>query len=157
MRRPRADRDALLVGAHVGEPVAQVAEVDQERGARESEFHHRHERVAAGKETCFIISFGQELDHLVEVVWCGVGEGCGNQATFYRERQIFSGVIGMSMWLTPCPRSASTMALTVAAGAPVAPLSPQPFSPKGFTGEGVNSSALSTGGSTSQLGSMYSR
>jgi hypothetical protein len=44
-------------------------------------------------------------------------------------RQIFSAVTGMSIWATPNSDSASTMALTTAAGAGVVPPSPPPLAP----------------------------
>ena len=43
----------------------------------------------------------------------------------------FSGVIGISMCVTPRCRSASTTALTIAGGAPTVADSPTPFAPSG--------------------------
>src|SRR5262249_10107133 len=51
---------------------------------------------------------------------------------WWMARQIFSGVAGISRWRTPWPFSASTMALEIAAGAPIAPASPQPLTPSGL-------------------------
>jgi hypothetical protein len=49
-------------------------------------------------------------------------------------RQTACGVAGMAMF--SCP-SASVMALMSAAGAAIAPASPQPFTPSGLDGHGV--------------------
>src|ERR1700737_5382065 len=43
--------------------------------------------------------------------------------------QIRFGVVGMSMWLTHYCEGASTTALVTAAGEPIVPTSPQPFTP----------------------------
>src|SRR5262247_1040584 len=51
--------------------------------------------------------------------------------------QTFGGVIGMSMCLTPRCHSASTTALTIAAGAPTVADSPTPLAPSGWWGDGV--------------------
>jgi hypothetical protein len=51
--------------------------------------------------------------------------------------QIRFGVVGMSMWLTPYCESASTTALVTAAGEPIVPTSPQPFTPIGVCALGV--------------------
>src|SRR6185437_6978902 len=51
-----------------------------------------------------------------------------------RARQTFSGVAGISNSLTP---SASVTAFITAAGAAMAPASPQPFTPKGLDGQAV--------------------
>jgi hypothetical protein len=51
--------------------------------------------------------------------------------------QIRFGVVGMSMWLTPYCESASTTALVTAAGEPIVPTSPHPFTPIGVCALGV--------------------
>ena len=62
------------------------------------------------------------------------------------------GVAGMSMWLTPSGRSASSMALITAGGAPIAPASPQPFTPSGLNGVGVQRVATWKDGRSSARG-----
>src|SRR5207245_4858171 len=65
---------------------------------------------------------------------------------------IFSGVIGMSMWRTPSGERASTTELTTAGEQPIVPASPTPFTPSGFTGDGVVVWLLSIQGSMDALG-----
>src|SRR5690349_225865 len=52
----------------------------------------------------------------------------------FNARQTFSGVAGMSKVFTP---SASVTAFMKAAGAAIAPASPQPLTPSGFDGQAV--------------------
>jgi hypothetical protein len=56
---------------------------------------------------------------------------------FFSTCHTFSGVIGMSMCVTPRCRNASTTALAIAGGAPTVADSPTPFAPNGWCGEGV--------------------
>ena len=46
--------------------------------------------------------------------------------------QTFSGLAGMFMWRTPYSFSALTTAFITAGGEPMAPTSPQPFTPNGL-------------------------
>src|SRR5271170_363877 len=55
-------------------------------------------------------------------------------------RHTVSGVNGMSISVTPRGASASSTALTIAAGAAIAPASPQPFAPRGLCVHGWLSS-----------------
>ena len=52
--------------------------------------------------------------------------------------QIFCGVSGMSRCAMPNGASASSTACTIVGGAPIEPLSPIPFTPSGFVGDGVS-------------------
>src|SRR6185503_14416967 len=54
-----------------------------------------------------------------------------------RSFHTFAAVIGLSMCRTPRCQSASTTALTIAAGAPTVADSPTPFAPSGWCGDGV--------------------
>src|SRR5690606_19906425 len=54
--------------------------------------------------------------------------------TFWRARQIFSGVTGI--WMSASPRASRT-ALSTAGVDPMAPASPIPFAPNGLVGVGV--------------------
>ena len=56
-------------------------------------------------------------------------------------RQTASDVSGMSMSVTPSGDSASRTALTIAAGAAIAPASPQPLAPRGLCVQGWLSSS----------------
>ena len=60
--------------------------------------------------------------------------------------QIFCGVSGMSMCRTPNGESASTTEFTTAGEHPIVPASPTPFTPSGFTGDGVSVWLLSIHG-----------
>lgn len=59
----------------------------------------------------------------------------------FAARQIFSFVAGMSMWTTP---TASQIAFMIAGGDPIAPASPQPFTPSGLCVHGVGLSECCT-------------
>ncbi len=59
-------------------------------------------------------------------------------SAFTIARHTRSGVAGMSSRATPISPSASTIALMTAGGAPVAPLSPAPFTPRTLTGLGAS-------------------
>src|SRR5215472_18573504 len=60
--------------------------------------------------------------------------------------QIFSGVSGISTWRTPSGESASITEFTMAGVEPIVPASPTPFTPSGFTGDGVQVCELSIQG-----------
>ena len=67
-------------------------------------------------------------------------------------RHTVCGVAGMGMSLTP---SASVMALISAAGAPMAPASPQPFTPSGLCVQGVSRVSTWNEGTSSGGGWTY--
>src|SRR5215469_16615616 len=67
-------------------------------------------------------------------------------------RHTRSGVAGISMWLTPSPASASTIALITAASAGVVPPSPPERTPSLFVGDGTSLSAVDKKGSVSARG-----
>jgi hypothetical protein len=48
----------------------------------------------------------------------------------FNTRHTFSGVTGMSMWVTPTSESASTTAFITDGSAPAQPASPQPLTPR---------------------------
>src|SRR5207247_8889969 len=66
--------------------------------------------------------------------------------------QTLSEVTGMSMLRTPAWASASTTALTYAAGEPTVADSPTPFAPSGWWGDGVTVSASSNSGVSQAVG-----
>src|SRR5690606_23071673 len=68
-------------------------------------------------------------------------------------RQTFAGVSGMSACRTPYGRSASTTALTIAAGEPTVADSPTPLAPSGWCGDGVTVSPSSHDGYSTAVGS----
>src|SRR2546421_6159480 len=67
--------------------------------------------------------------------------------------QTASGLIGISTCFTPYGDSASTIAFTIAGVAPIVPASPTPFTPSGFTGEGVSVRSVSNQGTCEAFGS----
>src|SRR5438552_5785069 len=67
-------------------------------------------------------------------------------------RQTFWGVAGMAMSRTPKPASASTMALTTAAGAGVVAPSPAALIPSGLVGERTSTISALKEGRVSDLG-----
>src|SRR5206468_7923503 len=66
--------------------------------------------------------------------------------------QTLSEVTGMSMLRTPAWASASTTALTYAAGEPTVADSPTPFAPSGWWGDGVTVSPSSNSGVSQAVG-----
>src|SRR6185295_14614993 len=64
-----------------------------------------------------------------------------------------SGRMGSAVIRTPRARIASATALATAAGAPMVPPSPIPFTPPGMIGEGVSMWPTSKAGTSSALGS----
>src|ERR1051325_546939 len=70
-----------------------------------------------------------------------------------RIAQTFSGLIGISRCVTPYGDNASTTAFTIAGVAPIVPASPTPFTPSGFTGEGVSVRSVSNHGICEAFGS----
>jgi len=66
--------------------------------------------------------------------------------------QIFSCVAGISTWVTPWSRNASTTALMTAGGEPMAPTSPQPYTPSGLWVQSVVWVATLTGAKSSARG-----
>ena len=63
-------------------------------------------------------------------------------------RQRRSRVSGISVIAMPCGRSASAIALAIAAGAGNVPPSPAPFTPSGFSGDGVTTWWTSSAGTS---------
>src|SRR6185295_15313056 len=79
----------------------------------------------------------------------------GYSATPFSRRMFhtFSGVIGMSMCVTPRCASASTTALAIAGGAPTVADSPTPLAPNGWCGDGVTVLSVSQFGVSTAVGS----
>src|SRR5262249_30583933 len=114
-------------------------DIDKEFGRREPQFHHWDQAMAAGKDLCSATVFLQQVhgfaqrcrDDVLEVL-------CNHDALLpFRIRQTFSERTGMSMWVTPNGESASTFPFTTPGVPPTVPASPTPFTPNGFTGDGV--------------------
>ena len=63
-----------------------------------------------------------------------------------------SGVAGMGTSRTPNSRSASTMALMMAGGAPVEPPSPAPLTPSGLLGAGTSLFSATNAGNMAARG-----
>ena len=63
---------------------------------------------------------------------CHLYSAASGERCCWMRRHSLSGVAGMSRWRIPSGFSASTRALVIAAGAPIAPASPQPLTPSGL-------------------------
>src|SRR5579862_2387905 len=110
---------------------------------REPQIEHRHERLAAGKQTRILV-LPQKRQRLIETMRAMIGEGGrlhaappGRCAARIKARSR-GGVTGNSRTRTPKGRSASSIAETIAAGAAIVPLSAAPLTPSGFIGVGVS-------------------
>src|SRR5215472_14441010 len=114
-------------------------------GCGKPKLHHRDQAHAAGKR---LRTAGEQMQRLVERFGSGVLKflrdhvccpSCSLSYFFGASSfQIFSGVSGMSTCFTPSGESASTTEFTTAGEQPIVPASPTPFTPRGFTGEGVS-------------------
>ncbi len=66
--------------------------------------------------------------------------------------QTLNGVAGMSSRVTPTGASASMTAFITAAGAAIAPASPQPFTPRGLLRQGDSKESIVMPGRSSARG-----
>ena len=130
------DRAALeLEALHVFD----LGQVDQDLGARQPELHHRDQRMPAGEKLC-VFMLAQQADRLADrcrTFECETVHGLLYAAAARgrlelpqraphgkrRRRHVDSSV-----------PSALVMAFITAAGAAMAPASPQPLMPSGFDG-----------------------
>src|SRR5438270_474156 len=150
-----ADRDLAILLADVVEAV-DPADVDEERGCRQAQFHQRDQAVAAGEDLGLLPVFDQLGDRLRHGARNDVIEGGWNHRPVPPLRciscQTFSGVAGIVMSLTPNGASASTTALITAALDAIVPASPTPLVPSGLTGLGVTVAASSNVGRSAAVG-----
>src|SRR5262249_29450334 len=132
------DADLCCFFLNIGE-LRKFPDIDKEFGRCEPQFHHWDQAMAAGKDLCSATVFLQQVhgfaqrcrDDVLEVL-------CNHDALLpFRIRQTFAERAGMSMGVTQRGESASKFASTIAGVAPIAPASPTPFTPNGFTGDGV--------------------
>src|SRR5207237_7886009 len=123
------------------------------------QLHHRDQTHAAGQN--FSRAIGDQVQRLLQRGGRGVFEFVRDHArppslalglALRISFQTFSGVNGISMWRTPKGESASTTEFTTAGEQPIVPASPTPFTPSGFTGEGVSVWLLSIQGMLCALG-----
>src|SRR5262245_35319417 len=102
--------------------------------------------MSAGQKLRFFSPSGQRTHGLDESLRRDVIKGGRDHLrlldpvafSFWHKSQIFCGVSGMSICVTPKGASASTTALTMAAVEPMVPASPMPLIPSGFTDVGVS-------------------
>ena len=156
----RADDDGIAVALDALE-LGDAAEIDQVGGLGETLLQGRDERHPAGEQLRLFLGaeglggVGDALGPLiVEVV-----HGClslipppGAWSWPRSPRHTRSGVAGMSRSPTPSGASASTTAFMIAAGAPIAPASPQPLTPSGLCVHSVVWVATSKDGRLSARG-----
>ncbi len=87
-----------------------------------------------------------EEDRKAASKWAGARPGHSDRPAQDTSRiacQTRAGVSGMSSVMTPIGASASSAALTIAAGAPMQPLSPTPLTPSALPGAGVSCEVVS--------------
>src|SRR5438132_6313992 len=134
-----------------------TAEVHQHGRLREAQLHCWKKAVAAGKDLGVIMS-GEKIQGVLKRVGRFVVEVCRDHArllaaffggtsaaaamagTARAACMAFhtrSGLSGISMWRTPNGDSASQTAFTMHGVEASVPASPTPFTPMGFTGDGV--------------------
>src|SRR4029077_14302197 len=121
------------------------AEIDEGRRARQTLLHRRQERVATGKNLA-VLMLRQRRGCASHAVRANIFE-CIHRSVLLKAHsaaslcgarwqafQTVSAVAGIATCSWP---TASVRAWMTAAGAAIAPASPQPFTPKGFDGQGV--------------------
>src|SRR5277367_5316306 len=100
----------------------------------------RDQSHPTGDELCLLVG-AEKIRDFVEARGLVIGEfvhlgspysAASGWRCCWITRHSFSGVAGMSKCRTPSGFSASTRALVIAAGAPIAPASPQPLTPSGL-------------------------
>src|SRR6185369_15144943 len=100
---------------------------------------------------------GDELQSLWPAVRPDIGEGCGLHRLAARAASMAAstrgGLAGRSVTSAPSGARASLIALTMAPGGPIAPLSPIPFWPKVVHGLGVSMWSSRTSGTSVVPGS----
>src|SRR5438105_14511902 len=113
-------------------------------GDRHAQVHHRHQRLAAGHQLRRAVVAAGKLNGLRDAFGAVIGQRGGLHAVTFSTSKAFSiaartrrGVIGVSLTSAPILRSASRMALAIAAGGEIAPPSPMPFMPYSVCGVGV--------------------
>src|SRR5215212_9619782 len=142
MARHRADGDGACRALDASQ-FRNLTQVDEVRGCREALLHRRKERVPP-RDEFGVLDLGCEVRGLTDAGRTVVVEGVHEivppysaairGAVFWAARHTACGVAGIAM--SSCP-NASVTAFMTAAGAAIAPASPQPFTPSGLEGQGV--------------------
>src|SRR5581483_6083032 len=135
-----AGRGILGDGGEAGD----VVDVDDQLRPREPEVQERDEALAAREDLRVVSVRREEGERLCLRRRRAVLEARGLHVTPRASARTRSGVNGSS-YSSPTPSRASTMAFPIAAGAPMMPLSPQPFMPPTVSGEGVSMCSTSMG------------
>ena len=138
VRRHRADDERAALELDAGQAL-DLPQIDQVLRAGQAQLHGRDQRVAAGKQLRLFL-LAQQVRRLPHGRGTMVSEcihGCCSYAalrlllTFCSACHTACAVAGMANSSLPI---ASVMALMTAAGAAMAPASPQPLMPSGFDG-----------------------
>src|SRR5680860_380958 len=112
--------------------------------------------MAAGKDLRVVAELLQELERVVGRLGPLVLEQGGDHAlapfALWMALYTRSGVVGISMSVTPRGARASMTALTTAGGAAMVPASPMPFTPNGLVVEGVTVESRVNDGSSAAEG-----
>ena len=129
--RHRADDHALVVYVDARETL-DLAEVDDVGRGGETLFQSGDQRLPAGEKNG-VFAIGTQLRSVVEAGRAVVVEAVHAHSPLHA-RQTRSGVAGIATSFTPI---ASVTAFMIAAGAAMAPASPQPFTPSGLCVQAV--------------------
>src|SRR5262249_18496069 len=139
--------------------VRQMAQVGDGVGLRQAKVEQRPQRLRAGRRTR---AAGEQLQGLRPALRPDIGEGRGLHRfspvvaaprAAWIAASTRDGLAGRSVTSAPSGARASLMALTMAAGGPIAPLSPMPFWPKVVHGLGVSMWSSRTSGTSVVPGS----
>src|ERR1700736_5877220 len=154
----RADdhrRTVLLDALQLGD----AGDIDQRTRVGEPQLHRADEALSAGE--CLAAGLGERRggvgDRFGALVFECVHGQLLNKAVDYclaawSACHTRCGVAGMSRYFTPDAASASCTAFISAAGAPIAPASPQPFAPSGLWVHAVTLVATLNAGRSSERG-----
>ncbi len=132
VRHAGADGDAV-VALLIGAKLFEAGHVNQRRRSGQAQVEHWPERLSARKDLGPAPLVGEQIQGGGERVGPRVGEIDRLHAAAPRARAIASrmrrGVIGECSTSAPSGRSASLIALPIAAGGAMAPPSPRPLTP----------------------------
>ena len=133
--------------AFIGRPphVDGARNVDQALWTHKPEIEHRSEGLAAGGDRLRAAG-GPGVCESGGLHWAAPFARASAASTCY-------GVIGNSPTAAPRSARASFTALAIAAGGPMAPVSPMPFWPKCVSGDGVSMCGIRIGGISAAPGS----
>ena len=126
-----ADQKTIVLGLDA-QQIGHRCDVDQEVRLCQAEIEHRSERLAAGQKLHRKVLALQKCDRIGQSRRPRIIESCGLHAAslaLWIASKMRRGVMGEAQTSAPSGRSASLIALAIAAGGPMAPPSPRPLTP----------------------------